>query len=195
MPQNLLYPSWCTIEYFSGITGTDSHFMTLPVLFHAPAATGTTVDFVLKDGTWREASLCVADLLALVSPFYTDEASFSNAEIWTMETPTSVPVLQYAFNPDIVGTAVGGANRIYSQLSVSFHTFMQGKYRLVLLEGEFLENVVIPPPYTGSTLISNLVVYMLGDTSFVTGRDNQHLYTSGKAITKTNDALRKKGIG
>lgn len=187
MARNSLSPGFLRIKYTSN---GHNHVMTLPVNPSTPAGAGTQlIDSSAALQLWTSA---VADIVLILKALLKTTDTISSAEIWTQATPTSVPIFQASTTVGVNGTSAA-ATVPWSQLAFSFRTTAGGRAKFVVLEGvNAVDFKYAAPLYSGNAAMQAVDTYLTGASSVVWGRDNHYIASGIQAVTKTNDALRKK---
>lgn len=166
------------------------HHMTIPVNYDGTPTPGTEPDILLKDASSSGVIAAIADLFALIQPFYTSAVHFGLCEAHTVDDVTGEDNFVFAWNMGLLGTGSGTINAM-GQFVMSFKTALGTPYKLYLMETILLPNLRDLPPYTESNR-DNLSDFIVGDSSPVYGRGNSYPFVPVSAITKTNDKLRKQ---
>lgn len=185
-----LYPAFIRLKYTVGLTR--QHTMTLPVIAEESGS-----GFVLTQNDDTNAVLWTFHVDDLVDQFkvnYPNTTNFESAELWTLASPTADPQFREIYDVSVLGTSVG-ASVPYCQLVQTYRTSAGGLFRQFLLEPAVAVDLVKAPPYTSYGSMANLAAFHVGSTGFVRGRDGGKLVSDIRFVTKTNDKLRKKGLG
>lgn len=185
MAINSLYPGFVKLHY--SILSRE-HTMTIPT--KPFQAIGGQWFLEMKNtpggGLW---TTLVDAFAAAIKPLLHTTGTFTNAELWTMSSPTADPVFEEVYNVNVAGTNATAAVA-YGQVSMTYRTQGGGLYRFVLLEASQAPNVEIFPPYVSPYLAIN--TYLIGNTSMVFGRNGGALIAPIRILSKTNDMLRRK---
>jgi hypothetical protein len=188
--QNSLYPGFVKLKYQSN--GHD-HQMILPVKpFQDFTGNWTLEEKGVPAGEAFENAM--EDLSTALKPLFPTSATILFAELWTMDSPTADP--QYRTTRELNDAGTGsGAAVANSQAVITFRTTNGGIARIYIMEGRNAVNVeAYPPTFTGLTDFVAFSAYATGSGSPIYGRDGGELLTPIRALSKTNDALRKKFI-
>lgn len=183
MAANSLYPSFVKLFYTSN---AHQHVMIIPV-----KAELVGEDWLFRDkggNLTLEIVAALTPFITVIKPFYHTSANFDFAELWTLASPGADPVYVLAEDLNIAGT--GAAAVAMSQMVLTFRTVGGGLYRLYLMEQSNAANAVQRAPFTGAYATIN--TYITGSGSIIAARDGSYLSSMASAITKINDALRKK---
>lgn len=185
MTPNSLYPGFVKLHQEAPLS---EHVYTLPV----KPFIGVGGVYYLEEGgnpVGRLWTASLADLIAAIKPFFHSTVTFTFAELWTIDTPASLP--QYR---ETVQLAVAGTNGTTpvpaSQTTISYRTSAGGNGKLVMLDTSVTVNQKFRPPFTG--IYATAVTYLLGSSSCLFGRDGGRPISVPKILTKTNDVLRRK---
>lgn len=184
--QNSLSPGFCKLYYTAA---TREHVMTIPVIPYGTVTPGEEPQLTANDGTGIDLSDAMTNMANALKVRFPTDASFNHAEYWDMPTPTSNPVWIYDVTLGIAGTATGSSTAGLQQV-FTFRTDAGGLWRLYLMEPTGSPNVENLPPFSGNN--ATLINALYGVGYVVRGRDGGKLITCIRALTKTNDALRKK---
>lgn len=187
MAPNSLYPGFVKLFYTSAAS---LHTQTLPCK-----------PFVAVGGEWWLESkaggagnswkIFVDNYAAVMRTFFPAVSTITFAELWTLATPTAVPVFQDTHQLNVVGTN-GTAVVPMSQIVTTFRTQAGGRLKIQYMDVSFNPNAEIQPPFTGALLaLSN---YLTQGTGWVCGRNGGFPIQAIRALTKTNDHLRKKRV-
>ena len=133
-------------------------------------------------------------LTSLAGVFQGTVTQFASAELYTLSDPEADPLFVEAYAP--TGPVfTGGIAQDWMESVFTFRTQSGGILRLYLMEGtSSINQRVFPPLYAGAG--SKAVAdYILSAQSFVFGRDGSRAIAGIAFTTKTNDKLRKKGMG
>jgi len=179
-------PGFVVLTYASPY-GT--HKQTIPIANPVFALGAWSID---EKGTpaqlWTTAVTAFCNAL---KPLMGTDVSYSAAELYT-KAVGAAPVLVDTATLSITGTG-GAAAQKASELSIAFRTAAGGRGRVTVLDAPFTPNArYVPPAYTGLTAVATFVSYLLGSSDMYFGRDGAWPQIAGKALTKTNDALRHK---
>lgn len=182
-----LFPSWVYIYY---TTEFAQHRMTVPV--QTDGIAGEFSDVVSKDGTvtnWRTA---IEAYTVILAQCYPPQTTFTYAELWNIPSQGFPPQYVDTELLAIVGTNTSPSIKA-AQVTLSWRTNNGGNGRTVLMDCIYAPNQSVRPPFTalGAPFV-NLASFVVGDGSFIIGRDNGQPVANVRATTKTNDALRKK---
>lgn len=118
-------------------------------------------------------------------------ATVNFAELWTMDSPTADPIFRASTNIALAGLGGATAAIANSQVTIAYRSENGGLYKWVSVENNIAVNTIIQPPFT-ATQLASLHTYLIGATSCVSARDGGFLIAALRAISKTNDKLRKK---
>lgn len=190
MARNSLYPSFVKITYESGLM---PHVMIVPVkAFFSTLQQQWWLE--MKGGgagnLWTtEITNYVNVLKALLQ---SSSGVFQTAELWTYPDEESDPVFREVMALGISGTGSGTPGAVI-QFVMTLRTTEGGIGKVYIMGTNLSSNSkFVPPNWSSNTAINALEDYLIGSTSVVVGRDTSFLQAAIKALTKTNDALRKK---
>lgn len=186
MAQNSIAPGFVKLFY---AVASRPHVQVLPVDVFGTPTVGIEPEFNLKNGSSDLMSACVDAWIALLQPAYHSTANFSFAEFWYKPTPESDPTWIYTYEIGEVGTAVTAATA-NGQAVISLRTSVGGLLKVYMMESSFVANLRDPYPFSGGFVAFHN--YLIGGTSWITGRDGGFPVVGIAATTKINDALRKK---
>ncbi len=145
------------------------------------------------DSIGRLWTLGVTELFNVWNLFFkVTEFAFSGAELWSKPSVNDDPVFveALAITPTTTSATTG---TLYNELVFTFRTQAGGILKLYLMDTIFNADVRSDAPsYGGNAIKSNFANYILSDASIVSGRDNSFAQVGLRAISKTNDAIRKK---
>lgn len=189
MAQNSLYPGFVKIKYSSN---SHTHYQVLPVL-PVSFGVGTEPTFETATGAPVAMNAAIDAYIAIVDNLFTDTSSFVIAEFWHYPSPESDPMFYYVYEIGAPGAGVGTVSA-YSQLVVSLRTALGGYLKLYFME--VVQGIVAKDDYPFSNVtVAALTAYLTdGDTGWVVGRDGGFPISGLRALTKVNDALRKKYV-
>jgi hypothetical protein len=185
MAQNSIYPGFIKIYYESG---SHPHVHTIGITNPLGGINSSTVQN--KGGTANSTGAAVNTYLTALKTVMPTTANFKYWELFKMANPTAVPVLVDTGLLNIPGTNVGGV-RALGQITYSYRSDTGGIGKIVMMETSIDLNVLIETPFPSGTHLT-ISTYLTGSTSIVTARDGGFPMVVTKAVTKTNDALRKK---
>lgn len=186
MARNSLSPGFLKIFYTSN---GHPHVQTLPVNPVAPA--GAATNLLDKSGASQLWTSAVADLVLIMKAVLHTTDSIDTAEIWTQASPTAVPIFQASSAIGVNGTSAS-VDQPFSQLRFSFRTSLGGRGVYTVLEGVTAPDQKFPAPLYGAVAaFAAIDAYLTGVNSVVWGRDNAYLSAGIRAVSKTNDTLRK----
>lgn len=190
MAQNSLYPGFVKLKYSSN---THTHFQVLPVLYDANPDPGDEPVFLTRNNTPVGMDTAVAAYIALIDNLFPAESSFIIAENWFYPTPESDPVFTYVMELGDTGASGTGvfAN---GQLVVSFRTFAGGILKLYFMETVTGLATKDDFPFANSAVDALADYLCSAATGWIVGRDGSHPISGLRALSKTNDALRKKFV-
>lgn len=189
MAQNSIAPGFIKLFYQSS---TAAHVATLPVR--------PFVSAVPPAGYWLEQrgditgapwATALAPLVTALRGIAHTSISFQYAELWTVASPGADPFYRDTTQINLAGTSTV-APSLASQIIYSFRTANGGVGRLTLLDGSVTPNTRILPPGFGSAPFKAVADYLTSTQCILVGRDNGFVVAVVKALTKTNDALRRK---
>lgn len=187
MAINDLAPSFVKLFYESP---NGPHTMTIPVDAYEFAA-DTWYLRQKGNSTGQIWDFLVDEYVDVLRALMDDGVTFQYAELYTKsidEDPTFVTTA--ALN--LAGTSTAGT-RPATTLTVSFRTAEGGNGKVVLVDQVRDANLkLLPPSFSGATEVEALADYLVSSSSIVLGRDTSYPIQVTKALTKTNDALRKK---
>lgn len=128
-----LYPSFVVITYS---TAFGIHTMSLPTRAWDPVAGSfASGSFpAWDDDSPVEADTMIQELLTTLAEFVPTNTNFGRYTIYTMATPTSIPLPRYTAAIDIDGTAAPNSLYEASQLTFHFKTEDFNESKLVLLD-------------------------------------------------------------
>lgn len=188
MAPNSISPAFLRLEYFRG---TVRHQMIIPVVLTPGFTPGDEPSLELKGGGSGTFSTMITNFVNVIKATFHTTVVFSQCEAWSKPTPTSDPIYIYTHPLNIAGTS-GTAALVAGQYVLSHRSAAGGIHRLYLMEASVVANVVVNPPLTGNAdAISD---FMVASTSFFVARDGGYLVAPTRAISKVNDALRKRLI-
>jgi len=186
MPAHSLAPGFVEFQYtYSNLL----HKMRLPVTPGAGWAVGLQPNLVQKNGVDVGFDAAVDAFAALLRPMFANTTEIVKAEAWFYPTNSPDPIWVYTRAIGLVGTNAG-ANTSAGQMVISYRTLLGGIMKLYLLEGVWAINVRNSWPF-GASAATNIANFMIGNTSWIYGRDNAGLIVPIWLTTKTNDAIRK----
>lgn len=187
MARNSLSPGFLKIFYTSN---THPHLQVLPVNPVAPAGAGTNL--LDKSGASQLWTSAVADIVLFLKQYLDSASTIVSAEVWTQATPTSVPIFQATTALGVAGTAVGAAVP-WAQVRQSFRAANGSRAVYQVMESVLAVDLKVSAPlYGGAAMLQASANYLTGSSSVVWSRDNSYLANGIRAVTKTNDKLRKK---
>jgi len=183
---NDLAPGYVVLTYASP-DGT--HKQTIPVANPLFVLGAWVIDEKGTSGVlWTAA---VDALLVVLKAMHANDSIFSGAELYTKAVGAAgVLVATYA----LAVTGTGSVAHVKAaEMSMSFKTAQGGRGKIVVLDTYAVPNgKFMPAGYSGLGGAAALGAYLVGNTSMVFGRDGHWPAILGKALTKTNDILRKK---
>ena len=184
MTPNSLYPGFVKLHHEAA---NAEHVYTIPVV---PYLNGE-VWYLRQKGspTGQPFGTCLVDYCTVMKAMLPNAATFTYAELWTMDAVDADPVFRDAATLNIVGTGGTGYSQA-SQYVVSFRTTGGGQGRAQLMDCTFAVNLKFRPPYSSQNLA--VATYLLGAASIFAGRDGTYPIAIPKILTKTNDALRRR---
>lgn len=190
MTQNSLYPGFVKLKYSAN---GHTHYQVLPVIPDTPASPGIEPYFALADGPAAGMNILIDEYIALIDNLYTDTASFILAEFWRVPTIGSDPVFEYVYEIGQPGLSAT-APTLAGQLCISLRTSAGGILKLYYMETVSGLAVKDDYPFANSA-INALTNYLIGgSTGWIVGRDGGYPIAGLRALTKVNDALRKKYV-
>lgn len=185
MTPNSLYPGFIKLHHEAPKA---EHIYTLPV----KPFLSVGGDYWLEEKAVVGGENWVAALtryITAIKPLIVTTQTFTYAELWTMATPTADPIYQDTATLNIAGT--GGASMVEaSQITFSFRTSEGGNGKVVMLDQVLAVNAKYRAPYT--SVVGAVVTYLLSSQCCIFGRDGGYPVAVVKALTKTNDVLRRK---
>lgn len=185
MAINCLAPAYLKVYYTSN---GHEHVMTLPV---KNDGTGADFDLILYDDTTESQAEAMTDLVTLLQPLFNEADSFAGWEAYTQADCESAPVFRNAGTFTSIEGSNPSADEPWSQGVMTFKTSAGGRGRFQLMEGVFNPNSKLAAPtFTGA--LEDLRDFLVGNTSFIYGRDNGKLLLPLNWVTKINDKLRDK---
>lgn len=184
MPQNSLSPGFIKI-FSTGQSGI--HVQTLS---YNPDILGTG-GLTTKSGSILTATAGVAALVGIAKAVVTSAYSFDYWERWSQATPTADPIFQETGILGIAGTSAGTAQPAHG-LSFNFRTNAGGNGKLIMLDSTAVLQGRLRAPTYGGTAVLGIVNYLIGNTNWVTGRDNSYPIAIPSVTGKFYDALRKR---
>lgn len=181
-------------EGFVRLTYTGSsgiHHAVIPVNFEGTPVAGVEPTFTQKGAGTIEAEQAVADLMAVVTPFYDDTTLFGLAEVYSVNPATEERTFIYGWNVGLTGDGTLVEVPL-TMATMSFKTVAGGVYKFVMMEQGFGANQKRYPPFDDSPAREALAAYIVGSTSWIVGRDNTYPFAPLSFTVKTSDALRKR---
>lgn len=184
---NSLSPGYVVINYTSN---GHAHKQVLPVNPSTPA--GPSTQLIDSSSALQLWTSFVTDWVLLLKPCFHTTDTIDTAEMWTQATSTSVPVLQDTTNIGVNGTSASAAIE-WTQVTMSFRTANGSRALLKLLETPFANDTKWPAPlYSGITQFQDILSYLTGSSACVISRGGAYITSGIRAVSKTNDTLRKK---
>lgn len=190
MAQNSLYPGFVKLKYSAN---AHTHYQVLPVIPDTPSSPGIEPYFALADGPSVGMNTLVDEYIALIDNLYSDTASFILAEFWRVPTVDSDPVFEYVYEIGQPGLSVT-APTLAGQLCVTFRTAAGGVLKLYFMETVSGLAAKDDYPFANSTVDALADYLIAGTTGWIVGRDGSYPIAGLRALTKVNDALRKKYV-
>lgn len=187
MALNNLSPAFVKIKY---TVGSRVHTATIPTIPYGSVIPGSEPNVTVRTGVPRVFSTAVTDWVTLAKVFFAATGTFDTAEFWSKPNPTDDPVWIYTHSIGVAGTSAGGTYTS-SQMAMTFRTAAGGLYRAYLMETA----VAVNSNWTYALLPADqkaFADYLMGNTSWIYGRDNAFLVACLFSRTKTNDALRRQ---
>lgn len=182
---NSLFPGFVKLFY---TVGTKEHVATLPAKpFFAVSSTWYVE--AKGDPTGILWTTALTAYITVIKPFFHTSVTFTYAELWNMSAPDADPVYQDNVNLAIAGTSAIAVIPM-SQTVFSGRTQDGGVAKLYLMETSQAVNTKTKPVYTGAILA--VQTYMLGNTSWIVGRNGGFWVAMPQVTTKTNDTLRRQ---
>lgn len=191
MARNSLYPGFVRVQYTS--VG-HVHYQTLPVKPYTGIGGAwwlTTPGTPGNDDVW---TVKVEQYVVFMKAMFPTSATITKAELWTLDAPTSDPVFRESYDIGVPGTN-GATTYPNVQVVLTTRTDVGGILRMYWMEGVANANVeTFPPAFTGLSYLNAFNVWLTGANNFICGRDGGWPIAAIRALSKTNDALRKSFV-
>lgn len=187
MAINSLFPGFVKLFYTSN---AHTHVQVIPVQVYS----GVGGAWFLSEKASSVGRTWVTSITDYVTAFRSaipNGATVNFAELWTMADATADPIFRESTNFALAGTGGAGAAIANSQVTIAYRSQNGGLYKWVSVENNIVVNTIYQPPFTATQLVT-LHTYLIGNTSCVSARDGGFLIAALRAISKTNDKLRKK---
>lgn len=129
--------------------------------------------------------------LDAIDPLVGSDVAYSAAELYT-KAVGDAPILVATTTLSHAGT--NGSTAVEAcEMSIALKSTGGGKGKIVILDAPAPpNNRYVPPTYSGDSAIATFATYLTGSTDLVFMRDGNWPNLTGKALTKTNDTLRRK---
>lgn len=190
MTQNSLYPGFVKLKY---VSNGHTHYQVLPVLYDVTPDAGDEPIFQTRDLSVIGMNAAIDAYIAIIDNLFTDTGSFVIAENWAYPSVDSDPIFTYVYEIGQPGVS-GTAPLTNGQLVVSFRTALGGFLKLYFMEQ--LGGLASKDEYPfANATVDALADYLINPAlGWVVGRDGSHPISGLRALTKTNNALRKKYV-
>lgn len=187
-----LSPGFVKILY---VRDTIQHVQTIPVAPSGDIVVGEEPSFFRNVNPPDLMGVCVDELIALYKPIFGADVDISSAEFWSKPEPEDDPFWVFTHDVGEVGTA-GSASAPFLQSTMTLRTASGHHYKnvLVAISSVFPNDLRTFWPFSAG-VFKNLADYLIGDDSWIVGRDGANLVVPTTFTTKTNDAVRKKVLG
>jgi len=189
---NSISPGYVKL-FYDNLVGTVNfrHTAVIPV---TPEDEGGGVWTLQRRGGGTNIALpdAMDEYVALVKGIVNASTTFTVAELWSKPTPESDPMFIELYEIGVVGTD-GGSASAANQMTLTFRSTEGGTGRTVVMGTVVLPNQsFLPPSWTGATGIGEIADYVCAADTWVTCRDGGFAYAPIRAMTKTNDVVRRK---
>lgn len=186
MAPNSLYPGFIKIYYTSA---THPHEMVFGITNPLGGINSSTIQN--KGGTANATGTAMTTFVNAVKTFFPTTATFRYWELFKMASVDADPIMIDTGTLNISGS-VAGSSTPYGQEIISYRSELGGTGKIYIMEGTRAVNTILQPPFSSGSAELVFSTYLTGSTSVVTARDGGFPMVVTKAITKTNDALRRK---
>lgn len=185
MTDSSLYPGFAKIHYNSG---GHAHVQILPLLPYQGVGGAWFVQYKSSSigDTFANAMAAWAAVLKL---FIVTTGSIVDAELWTLASVGADPIYRETVALNIAGTNAA-ASLARGQWALTLRTQLGGLLRIYIMEASVAIDTIYPPPFAG--IIASIVNLLIGANGMVVGRDGSFPVVGIRAVSKENDALRKK---
>lgn len=184
---NDLAPAFVKLYYQSN---GHNHVATIPCVFSGTIVPGEKPLVIIKSGSPIDVDVAITAYWAVQKAQLKATDSLLSYECYEKQ-PGEDPDFFFGDDLPIVGTN-GGTTLPFSQVSATFRTGLGGLLRLFLMECVTTINTKTALRTTAGGYAGALATYVLGNTSWIIGRDGATPITGLWVTTKYNDALRRK---
>lgn len=146
-------------------------------------------DILTRNNGPQPADEVIDAYVALLVPFFNNTHSIDRAELWKFVDGTNTSSFYSTYDIAEVGT--GGGVVISSEIIITYRTLGGGTLRQTFLDTVFSPGVTDSPPFS-NTPGEAMRGFVLGDGSFLLGRDNTLPFAAIGLYKGTNERLFKE---
>lgn len=188
---NSISPGFAKIKY-TGATLT--HYQILPLQPNGTPVVGVNGQLILKDASLSTFSAAIDAYIAVLKAEVPATVTFVSAEYWSKPTADDDPIWIYTHPLAVVGTNATGTDEL-KQRVISYRTGLGGGGFNYLLQIPTAVGVNARQNFpSGNALANATLAYIIGNSSFIIGRDGGRPIVGNWYTTKYNDNARKKKL-